>query len=76
MNLFYLGGGIPRDIVANVMVCVVGEFELQSRYYVHFTTRTLGEEYELLPANDKKHHYSFSKRVVLALSNPQWLICH
>ena len=33
----------PHGIVANVLDCyiVVSEFELQSRYYVHFRTNTL-----------------------------------
>ena len=34
-----------RGIVANVLDCkiVVKEFELQSRYYVHFHTNSLGK---------------------------------
>ena len=37
-------------VVANVLDCsmVVSEFELQSCYYVHFRTNTLGEKYETL----------------------------
>ena len=35
----------PCDIVANVLECdlIVSEFELQSRYYIHFQTNTLGK---------------------------------
>ena len=38
-------GGGPRVFVANALDCdiVVSEFELQSRYYVHFRTNTLGK---------------------------------
>ena len=36
-----------RNVMANVQVCdiVVSEFELQSRYYVHFRTNTLWERH-------------------------------
>ena len=35
--------GISRDVVAKVLVCnvIVNEFELQSRYYVHFLVKNL-----------------------------------
>ena len=35
----------PRDVMVKAMDCgiVVSEFVLQSRYYVHFRTNTLGE---------------------------------
>ena len=34
-----------RDVVAKVLDCdaAVSEFELQSRYYIHFKTNTLGK---------------------------------
>ena len=37
--------GWPRGIMVKVMDCgiVVSKFELQSRYYVHFWTNTLGK---------------------------------
>ena len=37
--------GCPRDVMVKTMDCgiVVSEFELQSRYYVHFRTNTLGK---------------------------------
>ena len=37
--------GNPRGVVANVLDCdiVVSEFELLSRYYVHFRTNALGK---------------------------------
>ena len=40
--------GCPRGVMVKVMDCgiVVSEFELQSRYYVHFRTNTLGEKYQ------------------------------
>ena len=35
----------PRGVMVKAMDCgiVVSEFELQSRYYVHFRTNTLGK---------------------------------
>ena len=38
----------PRGVVANVLDgnFVVSEFELQSHYYIHFRTNSLGERYE------------------------------
>ena len=35
----------PRGVMVKVMDCgiVISEFELQSRYYVHFRTNTLGK---------------------------------
>ncbi len=37
--------GCPRGVMVNVMDCgiVVSEFVLQSCYYVHFRTNTLGK---------------------------------
>ncbi len=37
--------GCPRGVMVKGMVCeiVAREFELQSRYYVHFRTSTLGK---------------------------------
>ena len=37
--------GCPRGVIVKAMDCgiVVTEFELQSRYYVHFWTNTLGK---------------------------------
>ena len=42
---FQSKGESRRDVVANLQDCdiVVNEFELQSRYYVHFRTNTLGK---------------------------------
>ena len=48
--------GCPRGVMVKAMVkdCgfVVSAFELQSRYYVHFKTNTLGKEMNtlILPA--------------------------
>ena len=38
-------GGCPRGVMFKVMDCgiVVREFELQSRYYIHFRANTLGK---------------------------------
>ena len=37
--------GCPRDVMVKAIdsAIVVSEFELQSRYYVHFRTNTLGK---------------------------------
>ena len=41
----YKSGGIPCGIITKVLDCglKVSEFELQSRYYVHFWANTLGK---------------------------------
>ena len=38
-------GGNPRGEVAKELDCdiVVSEFEIKSRYYVHFQTKTIGK---------------------------------
>ena len=43
-------GGSPRDVMVKVMGCgiVVSEFELLSRYYVHFRTNILAKSMNLL----------------------------
>ena len=43
ITLGFSGG--PRGVMVKVMDCgiVVSEFELQSRYYVHFRANTLGK---------------------------------
>ena len=42
--------GCPHGLMVKAMNCgfVVGEFELQSRYYVHFRANTLGKGINLL----------------------------
>ncbi len=42
---FDLFRGSTRDVVANLLDCdiVVSEFKLQSCYYIHFRTNTLGK---------------------------------
>ena len=42
--------GCPRGVMVKAMDCgiVVSEFELQSRYYVHFRANTLGKCMNLL----------------------------
>ena len=39
------GWGHPRGVIVKALDCgiVVSEFELQSRYYVHFRTNTIGK---------------------------------
>ena len=39
------GGPCPRSVMVKAMDCgiVISEFELQSHYYVHFRTNTLGK---------------------------------
>ena len=43
-----------RGVVANVLDCniVVSEFELQSRYYVHFHTNTITKSMNFLVPSD------------------------
>ena len=51
-SLFLSKGGLecPRGIMVKVMDCgiVVSKFELQSRYYDHVRTNTLGKSMNLL----------------------------
>ena len=53
-------------------------FKLQSCYYSHFRTNTLGKSMNplILLAMGKIKHYSSSRRMALALNNLQRLICH
>ena len=46
----FFGGGSSRGVVAKVLDCniVASEFELQSSYYVHLRTNTLGKDMNLL----------------------------
>ena len=64
-------GGMSCGVAANMLNCNidVNEFELQSCYYVHFWTNTLGEKYEppYLPGIDNQYHYYSSTRMALAL---------
>ena len=43
--LYLTGGGCLRGVIVKAMDCriVVSEFELHSRYYVHFRANTLGK---------------------------------
>ena len=43
--LFFVGGECPRGVMVKAMErrIKVSEFELQSRYYVHFRANTLGK---------------------------------
>ena len=45
VHTFILRGGCPRGVMVKALNCgiVVGEFVLQSRYYVHFRANTLGK---------------------------------
>ena len=45
MSLSLIEGGCPRGVMVKAMDCgiVVREFELQSRYYVHFRANTLAK---------------------------------
>ena len=58
---------------------VVSEFELRSRYYVHFRTNTLRNEnllYSPTQLSVKQYNYCSITRKALALNNPRMLICH
>ena len=49
MNFIILSG-CSRGVMFKAMDCgiVVSEFELQSRYYIHFQTNTFGKDMNLL----------------------------
>ena len=56
----------------------ISEFELQSRYYVHFQANTLGKGmnpliYQLWV---ELYYCCSSKKITFALDHPQRLICH
>ena len=57
------GKGRPRDIMVKAMNCgvVVNQFELQSRYYVHFRANTLrkGTIYQPLRSGRIWHKVNF-----------------
>ena len=69
-----------RGVVANMLDCdiVVSEFELQSRYYVHLRTNTLGKGINLLLPElcFKWDHYCSSTKIALAFNDLQTLMCH
>ena len=66
-------------VVANVLDCdtVVSEFELHSCYDIHFRSNTLKKDMKpWFPQLWIKNSNGSSKRMALALENPQSLICH
>ena len=62
------------SVVVNVLDCniKVSELKLQSCYYVYFQINTPEKGMNSLIL----HRYCFSRRMALALNNPQRLICH
>ena len=58
--------GCPRGVVS--------EFELQPRHYIHFRTNTLGKG--MNPHILQAIMLNSTTTMVLALNNPQRLICH
>ena len=71
--------GNPSDLVVNVLACDIGvsKFKLQSRYCVHFLTRTFEKGMNSLsPSHLLNSTTAFLlTRRVLALNNPSRLIC-
>ena len=63
--IFDIFWGNPRCKVANVLVCVivVNEFELQSKYYVHFRTNTKAWTLLYFQLWVKEYHCCFSSRI-------------
>ena len=56
---------------------VVCEFELQSRYYIHFQTNILGEnENSFIPQVYINYYHCCSIKMALALNNPRRMVCH
>ena len=73
--------GVPDVYVVNVMDSnnKINEFELQSFYYIHFRTHTLGNVMNnpILIINWLNlYNYCPSKRLSLALNNPRRVICN
>ena len=77
--LLYLRG-CRGGVMVKRMDCgiVVSEFKLQSRYYVHFYSNTLGKSMNPLSYQlwVKQYHYFSSRRIALALNNLLRLIWH
>ena len=67
-------------VVAKVLDCdiVVSEFELLSRYRVHFRSNNIGKSMNLLipQLSVKLYHYCSSARVASTLISPRRLIGH
>ena len=59
---------------------IAREFELQSRYYVHFRTNTLEKDmnplYPPIYGLDSSTTLLLKKRMDLELNNPRRVICH
>ena len=56
----------------------ISKFKIQSRYYVHFRTNTLGKGMNsFIPhlSVNYYHNYTFTQ-IALALNSPGRLICH
>ena len=72
-----LCGGLHRE-VANMMDCdiVVSEFKLQSNYYIHFRTNTLGKGMNSLIPTPSNGLNSTITRMDLAFHNPWRMIYH
>ena len=73
----------PCRVVANIPDCdiVVSEFELNSRYYIHFRINNLGKSHELLIPPHHSYVSSITFTVLLqewvfALNKAQRLICY
>ena len=69
--------GTPCGVMAKVLDCGLeeSEFELQSRYNVHFETNTIGTSMKpLYPKLWVKFYYWCSTRVALPLNNPRKFI--
>ena len=64
------------DVLINVLnfEIIVSEFELQSCYYIHFRTNTLGKAMDSF--SPQLYHYWFSTKIVLALNSSWHSICH
>ena len=73
-----LGVASLRGVLLKAMDCgiIVSEFELQSRYYVHFWTNTLGKGVYPLIILAEYQQYCTSRIMALALNILQRLICH
>ena len=68
----------PCGVMMKAMDCriVICEFELQSRYHVHFRTNTLGKGMNLPNLSVRKYQCCSSRKMALALNIPESLICH
>ena len=70
-SFWWRGGGSHNELDSNI---ILSEFELQSRYFIHFQTNTFSERHE--PSSPTSYRLNSITTIDSALNNPQRLTCH